>query len=153
MTERSPKMNFMKRRRKGKIVDDSENIVRNFRLRAPFCSYRPVDYREYEPFIRYPIEIDRHLEQLFVANVDAGNKNVLDPLIVDMADQAEQHLKKQQVEHLDLIHAFQYRRSGDQESFLNQLSWLNAKLSQNIADQQGIQLRLQANKFLKEESK
>jgi len=126
-----------------------KQIVRDFKLRAPFATYRPVDYREYEPFIQFKPTINSYLKKLFAQKdtLDEGNKNAIDPLIADMAAKAEQHLRYQQIEHIDKIHGFYNRRVGDRHAFERELENLNTALEQNEEELEEIKQRHKSQKF------
>ncbi|MCL2123829.1 MAG: hypothetical protein FWH34_07020, partial [Desulfovibrionaceae bacterium] len=83
--------------------ENKQRIATDFKQRAPFAAYRPVDYEGYEPFLKFKPTIDGYLEKLFAAGtaLDEGNKDVVDPLIVDQCAKAEQHLERQRIEHTD----------------------------------------------------
>ena len=126
-----------------------KQIFRDFKLRAPFAMYRPVDYQEYEPFINFKPVMDAYLKKLFAKadGLDIGNKNAVDPLISDMAAKAEQNLKMQQIDHVDKIHAFHNRRAGDRRAFERELEALHSALAQNEEELEDIGQRHKRKKF------
>jgi len=126
-----------------------DSIVTDFKHRAPFGGYRPVDYEEYEPFARLKPTLDDHLEKLFAGDtsIDEGNKDVIDPLIIDMAAKAEQDLNRQQTYHIDKIHSINNRRAGDKLAFERQLEQLNTALIENEKELEDIESRYRVNKF------
>ena len=144
-------MNFFKKKKheQGKIVDDTENAVTDFQLRANFWSYRPIDYHEHLPFIHYMVVIDKYLEELFMGDVDSGNKDVLDDLISDITNQAIQDLKKQKPEHIDKINELYHRRCGDVDHYKNLLAEVWRLLKRNEKEYQELSQRYWENKFIK----
>jgi len=146
---------FRKKEKLVDVVSDEECIVYDFVLRAPFWGYRPISYREYEPFINFQNEIDGFLDKLFSKedSIDVGNKNVLDDLIVDMAKQAEEDLKKQKAVHVDHINKFDHRRKGDRLSFENQIKLLEEALMRNEKTHKEVDERFIKNKFRKGDTK
>ena len=127
----------------------NEPIVKDFRQRAPFAAYRPVDYEDYQPFVEFRPMIDGYLEKLFAPGnaIDSGNKNVLDNLIEDMCEKAKQYLERQKIEHTDNIHGISNRRSGDKRAFERQLETLREALAQNEQELGEIIRRCETNKF------
>ena len=141
-------MNFFKRSKVTKIVDDTESIVADFKLRAPFWSYRTVPYREYEPFVNFTADIDNYLERLFEGEIDDGNGNVLDNIICDMARQAEEHLKRQHTEHRDTIKSFDIRNKGDKTAFMNERILLQAEIEDTEQQIEEVKRRMKRDKFV-----
>ena len=127
----------------------TDSIVTDFKHRAPYGGYRPVDYEDYEPFIRMTSTLDSHLDKLFAGetSIDAGNKDVIDHLIIDMAAKAEQDLNRQQIDHTDKIHSISNRRTGDRLAFERQLEQLQAELADNEHELADIESRYRVNKF------
>jgi hypothetical protein len=126
-----------------------KRLTTDFKQRAPFAGYQPVDYEGYEPFLQFKPVIDGYLEKLFAAGgaLDEGNKDAVDPLIADMAAKAEQHLERQRIEHADKIRGFDSRRSGDQRAFARELETLQAALAQNAEELELIERRCKVAKF------
>ena len=141
-------MSFFKRAKTTKVMDDTETIVTDFKLRAPFWSYRTVPYREYEPFISFKPEIDGYLERLLQGEIDDGNGDVLDNLINDMARQAEKDLDKQRTEHGDTIKSFDIRNQGDKRAVKHELDLLQSEIGENEQQLADIKTRLNKDKFI-----
>ncbi|MDR1464754.1 MAG: hypothetical protein LBJ11_05580 [Oscillospiraceae bacterium] len=126
-----------------------KQLTTDFKQRAPFAGYTPVDYTSYDPFLQFQPTLDGYLDKLFAAGsaLDEGNKDAVDPLIADMAAKAEQHLEQQRIEHTDKIKGFDNRRSGDQQAFERQLETLRAALAQNAEELELIERRCKVAKF------
>ena len=95
-------------------VDDSRSIVRNFRRRSPFESYRSMDYRLYSKLQEksmYPL-LDRCLENL-LPGADDGNLNMLNSKLVAIGLQSMVNLEQQRLNHQDVIHRLAARRTAD----------------------------------------
>ena len=135
--------------RRDKNKPENKPIGTYFRGRVPFGNSRPVDYEEYEPFVSFKPIIDGYLEKLFAAGsaLDEGNKDVVDPLIADMATKAEQHLEQQRIDHANSLNAFNTRRGGDKRAFERELETLREALAQNEKDLEDIQRRCKVGKF------
>ena len=128
--------------------NEEKHIAHDFTMRAPFASYRPVDYRGFEPFLRFKPEIDGYLAKLFAEEaVDEGEKDVLDALVHDVTAKAEQDLDHQKIEHIDKIHSFYNRRVGDKRAFERELEVLNTALAENEKELEAIEERHNVNKF------
>jgi hypothetical protein len=141
-------MKLFKKTTPTKVVDNTETVVYDFKLRAPFWSYRTVPYREYEPFSGFTPEINSHLDKLFQGEIDDGNGDVLDNMICDMARQAEKDLDKQRTEHGDIIKSFDIRNRGDRTAFEHELTLLQSELLENEQQTAEIKTRLKQDKFI-----
>ena len=141
-------MSIFKNTKNTKVMDETETIVNDFILRAPFWSYRTISYYEYGPFVNYTPELDAYLEILFQGEIDSGNGDVLDNLIFDMSRQAERDLDKQRTEHGDTIKTFHIRNKGDKEAFFHERALLQAEIEE--CEQQLIEIknRIKKDKFL-----
>ena len=144
-------MNIFKKifkKKTGKIINrSSENIVYDFRLRAPFASYRPIDYKEYLPFTTFGFEIDKYLKEQFKKDIDSGNGNTLDNLIFDMGNHAVNDLNKQKTDHIDKIQMFYHRRMSDKIAFEKQFMKLKKELERTDTEIDEAKLRYMKNKF------
>lgn len=132
-----------------KGADREQTIVRDFERRIPYWSYRPVDYQGYETFMEYQSEIDSYLEKLFAGEVDSGNADALDTLIISTAKQAEKDLERQRTEHLDTIKSFDIRAKSDRKAFESELSLLRTELEMNRKEQEKYEQLLEEDQFLK----
>lgn len=141
-------MNLFKKTNPTRVVDDTETIVSDFKLRAPFWSYRTVPYREYVPFVEFISAIDGYLERLFQGEIDDGNGDVLDNMICDMARQAEKDLDKQHIEHGDTIKSFDIRNQGDKKAFMHERDLLQAEIQENEQQLAEIKTRMKQDKFI-----
>jgi len=141
-------MNIFKRARTTKVVDNTDTIVYDFKLRAPFWSYRTVEYHEYAPFVVFSTAIEEYLINLFGGELDSGNGNTLDNLICDMARQAERDLEKQHIEHGDTLKSFDIRNKADRKAFQHELALLQEELLINEKTQYEINARMEKDKFL-----
>ena len=130
-----------------KKFKDEDNIVKSFKLRSPFGNYRPIDYKEYAPFVNFKPTLDGHLEKLFAGDLDAGNKNILDPLIIDMTEKSEQDLQRQKAGHIETINSFYNRHAADKLAFEKQREQLKSALEENEQELQEAEERYKANKF------
>lgn len=102
-------------------VDDSRTIVHDFRLRAPFESYRTVEYRLY-PKLAEDVMIPRleeHLNKLFAGSVDEANGDMLIDTIFGAAREALPDLGKQYYDHSDMLRRLINRRKTDPEDLRN----------------------------------
>ena len=141
-------MSIFKKRRPTKVVDDTETVVQDFVLRAPFWSYRTVPYRGYEPFVEYGPAIDKYLESLFKGEIDDGNGDVLDNLICDMARQAEKDLDLQRTQHRDTIKSLDLRNQGDHWAFQHERALLETEIVDCEQELAEIKRRLRTDKFI-----
>lgn len=147
-------MNIFKRlRNPNKAVDSEEVIVNDFQRRTPYWSYRTTSYKAYEPFMEYEPVLDEHLEKLFNGEIDDGNGDVLDRLVMDIERQAEKFLAHQRIEHRDTIKSFDIRARSDQKAFERQLTLLKEQLERNEKDQERCCELIAANKFIKRRKK
>lgn len=101
-------------------IDDSSHIVYDFHLRSTrtaFESYRPVDYRMYYKLTEEDMipRLEAHLSKLLSAEVDDGNADMLDALIVGAASEAVHDLKLQRYNHIDTIRRLTVRSEADCE--------------------------------------
>lgn len=134
---------------KKRNMKSGEVMVNDFQRRTPYWSYRPANYRIYEPFMEYKKEIDKYLEKLFSGEIDDGNGDVLDNMIAQMTRQAERVLDEQRTEHKDMLKSFDIRRLSDRETFENQLKLLRDSLEKNKSDQEEYRNRMRGNEFTK----
>ena len=141
-------MGLFKKAKTTKIIDNTDAVVYDFRLRPPFWSYRPEPYKEYQPFANLEPVIDGFLAKLFAGEIDSGNGNALDNIIDGYARQAESDLNRQRVMHGDTIKAFDIGYKGNRRAFENELALLSDELAKNGAKRSDISSRLEADKFL-----
>ena len=100
-------------------MDDTRQVVHDFRLRLPYENYRT---KEYELYYKLRDEemlprIDEHLEKLFSGEVDDGNGDMLDSILFSPAREAKPDLAKQHVDHEDMIRRLIVRRKADVADF------------------------------------
>ena len=117
-------MRLLQKNRKERKTDCEQQIVHDFLRRAPYWSYRAKGYEPYDPLLHFQEDIDRHLEALFSGEIDDGNGDVLDSQISDIVRQAQTDLKRQLVEHGDVIRSFGIRASSDRCAFQAKLETL-----------------------------
>lgn len=147
-------MNIFKQlRNPNKSVESEEVIVSDFQRRIPYWSYRTTGYKVYEPFMEYEQVLDEHLEKLFSGEIDDGNGDVLDRLIIDMARQAEKFLVQQRAEHRDTIKSFDIRARSDQKAFESQLTLLREQLERNQQNQEKYRELIDADEFINRRKK
>lgn len=140
-------MNLFKKKKPTRVVDDTESIVTDFRLRSPFWCYRAVSYRVWEPFAGYGKTIDSYLEKLFEGEIDDGNGDVLDNMICDMARQAERDLDRQHTEHGDIIRTFGIRSQGDRRAFVQERGLLQSALDETEQHLDEVRARMRKDEF------
>lgn len=138
----------IKRRRHAKA---DEVLVNDFKRRAPYWAYRPAEYRIYDDFMFYMTDIDKYLKKLFSGEIDDGNGDVLDNMIMEMTRQAEKLLEKQRTEHRDTIKNFDIRRKSDKKAFQGQLVLLRGQLKYNSIEQAKYRSRLEKEEFITNE--
>lgn len=98
-------------------VDDARTVVHDFCLRAPFESYRTVEYRLYpklEEGTMMP-RLEEHLNRLLSGDVDDANGDMLDALIFGAAREALPDLARQHYDHKDMLRRLIVRRKADRE--------------------------------------
>ena len=117
-------------------VDDTRNIVHDFRLRVPYESYRPTEYSLYPKLDERNVipMLDAHLEKLFAGEIDDGNGNTLDAIIFSGAREGKPDLSRQRHNHHDTINRLIVRRKTDAEDFRIMLQSLYSELDTLKAD-------------------
>lgn len=130
-----------------RTMRSGKKLVSDFERRTPYWSYRPANYKIYEPFANYRKEIDKYLDKLFKGEIDDANGDVLDNLIVQMTHQAIKVLEHQRTEHRDLLKSFDIRRSSDRKTFEKQLLLLQEDLKKNQVEQEEYRNRMLKNEF------
>ena len=101
-------------------IDDTRSTVYDFKLRISslaYESYRTTEYKVYHKLNEdemIPI-LDDKLNQMFAGEVDDGNGDMLDDIILSAAREGMQYLAKAHVDHRDSIHRFIVRRIADRE--------------------------------------
>lgn len=148
-------MNIFRRRKKGGRIQDTntERVVYDLNLRAPFWSYVPVDYQEYEPFVKYGVIIDEYLAIQVTGSLDSGNGNTLDNDITDMKNRSLSDLDSQQADHNRIMDILWQRRCGDVKSYKIRLEQVNEELENNRLKLETAQRRFQNGKFMFETKK
>lgn len=96
-------------------MDDTRQVVNDFRLRFPYENYRTKEYELYHKLKDEEMlpRIDEHLEKLFSGEVDDGNGDMLDSILFAPAREAKPDLEKQHVDHGDMLRRLITRRKGD----------------------------------------
>lgn len=96
-------------------MDDTRQVVNDFRLRLPYENYRTKEYESYHKLKDEEMlpRIDEHLEKLFSGEVDDGNGDMLDSILFAPAREAKPDLEKQHVDHGDMLRRLITRRKGD----------------------------------------
>lgn len=131
-----------------KSVNSEKVVMKDFERRIPYWSYRPVNYEVCKPFKEYKTEIDGYLEKLFKGEIDDGNGDVLDNMIMDMARQAEKSLVNQRAEHRDMIKSLDIRAKSDRRAFGYQLELLKEQLEINKHNQEKYSKLADADEFI-----
>ena len=145
-------MSLFRKKTTTKVMDQTEQTVNDFILRAPYWSYRPVPYRQFEPFFSYRDEIDALLDDLIRAQaVDDGNGDVMSNLINDMAERAFMDLSAQETDHKDIIKSLSLRCDSDQMQFREMLESLQEKLQETEKRLTEINRRNTEDEFEKKE--
>ena len=110
-------------------LDDSRSIARDFRRRAPFESYRCMEYRIYPKLqekTMYPM-LDKSMEEL-LPGADEGNLNMLNNKLLAIGMQSLVDLERQRIAHLDTIHRLAARRRVDRFDLVQMLEQETAQL-------------------------
>ena len=112
-------------------MDDTRQVVHDFRLRLPYENYRTKEYELYHKLKDEEIlpRIDDHLEKLFSGEVDDGNGDMLDSILFSPAREAKPDLAKQHVDHGDMIRRLIIRRKSDIADFETIVETLKNELS------------------------
>jgi len=131
-------------------AETGRHLRDDFNLRAPYWSYRPLSYTISDSLTGLQTTIDLHLKKLFAGEIDAGNGDVLQNLILDATQQAEAELAGQRELHRDQIKTFHHRRTADQTAFELERQQLQDKLYQALQDRTVILTRMESQKFRKE---
>lgn len=144
-------MNIWKRRTdQQKVIDESTQIVRDFRVRVPYGDYRVVPYEIFPAFLEFQTEIDEYLRGLFAGEVDDANGNLLDNLIDDMTQKARADLERQKTVHEDRYKALAAARpAGDRCQYAEELVLLQSVLQETEEALQDIKARCRDDKFEK----
>lgn len=94
-----------KRKRKPifEAVDDSKTVVYDYRQRHPWSSYRAVDYELYHKLDEKEMlpKLDKYLNELLAGNVDSGNSNMLDGIILSAVREGMSDIERQHTDHVD----------------------------------------------------
>ncbi len=114
-----------------KVLSDEETVVYDFNRRLPFWGYYPTRYKILDRFINFQNELDGYLANIFSGDIDSGNEDILDNLIIDISMQAAKSLSNQRTDHRDVIKSFDIRTHSDREAFCQQLEMLKAALDGN----------------------
>lgn len=142
-------MGFLTQYGKPKTVVNDEEVVRDdFDRRAPFWEFRARSYSDYLPFTKYREEIDKHLEALFRGDIDDGNGDTLDALIIDMAQQAKRFMEKQRTDHQDIIMSLDIRSISDKQAFLDQREKYEKTLEENLFEQSKYEEMISKHEFI-----
>lgn len=105
-------------------TDSVRRLVYDFLLRltkVDFESYRTVDYTLYHKLEESEMipRLDEHLQNLLSGNVDSGNADMLDEVVVSTIREAIPELYRQRHEHRDLLERYIVRRTADKEDILS----------------------------------
>lgn len=111
--------------KKGKVKIENE-----FVSRILFSDMRPVEYKEYKPFFRLDIEIDKYIKKILEKpnSFDSDNGNILNNIINERAEKAKGDIIKQFEEHKDTIDRISTRRKADQKAFEKHLIFLEEEI-------------------------
>ncbi len=131
-----------------KLVEFKEVMANDFVRRTPFWSHRAENYKIYEPFMEYCSELDGYLEKLFEGEVDDGNSDMLDNMIMGISRQAEKLLARQRTEHRDVIKSLDMRAKSDRKAFECHLALLREQLEANKGQQEKYRNLIDADEFI-----
>jgi len=117
--------------------------------RLPYALYRPVNYRDYDPLVKFEPVIDAYLNKLFAQEdvIDEANKDIADPMVNDVAESAIQDLARQRVDHTNQIHNFYRRRTADRLEIAKQLEKLQATRAESEEELADINARFNVNRY------
>ena len=134
-----------------KVIDETTQIVHDFRLRVPYGDYRVMPYEVYPVFLAFQQEVDEYLRKLFAGEVDDANGNLLDNLIDDVTEKAFADLDRQRTTHEDRYKALSESRPiGDRRQYEEERRLLESVLQETEEDLQEIRSRCRAEKFEKD---
>ena len=111
-----------------KGIGDERVATNDLRRRIPKVDYRPCDYEILPRFKNLKVEIDEYLDKLFAGEIDAGNGNVLDELIIDVGREARAELDRQYISHQDIIIDLKAYHDGNVRQFESELAGLKTDL-------------------------
>lgn len=94
------------------------NIVYDFRLRAPYFSYRTLGYNLYPKLEETEMmpKLKKYINKLFACSVDCGNCDALDEILFSPAREALPELNLQHLKKMDQIRLLIVRRKADAEN-------------------------------------
>lgn len=110
---------FNRENRNRASQDNSKST--GLKRRLPKIDYRPCEYDIPERFLNLKTEIDEYLKKLFSGEIDAGNSNVLDALISDVANEAREELYRQHIVHQDVANGLKAYHDGNRKQFDREL--------------------------------
>lgn len=100
-------------------VDDTREVAYDFRRRFIYEQYRPTDYSMYyklkETYMKQML--DKYLDALFAGEVDDGNGDVMDNIILGAVREAQSDLQIQRSDHNDMLRRLIARRNADRKDF------------------------------------
>lgn len=131
----------------GKKVDDTLEVVNDFKCQIPYWGYQVAAYKNSEPFNDLIPVLDTYLEKLFTGELDDGNGDVLDCLIADYARENMKYLAQQRVEHRSMLKMFEVQRQGARQTFENHLTAMEELKEEKGVDMENIEKRCKADKF------
>lgn len=105
--------------KKKKAQAAARRAAADFTRRPGYESTRAAEYELYSG-LRQDIllpKLEAHLKELFSGEVDDGNGDLLDGLILAPAREAAQELARQKYDHEDAIRRIIARRDADREDF------------------------------------
>lgn len=119
------------------VLENSKAIAYDFRRRGvPFEFYRVTDYQLYHKLKEQEMlpQLDTYLERLFNGDVDDGNANMLDSMILNAAREAGAELEMQHYGHGDILRRLIARRHADHEDYIRILRDRKKELEQLEAE-------------------
>ena len=128
-----------------------EPEVVTFVRQRPYADFRPMDYRP-SPLLFEETEkkMEQWLSALFAGEIDDGNGNVLDSLIIDTVRLAMDDLADQHVTHLDRIRDLHLQFQAGKVHFEEQCKDAESLLEELEAEHKEASDRAASRKWRKE---
>lgn len=142
-------MSFFKEVKQQKQLDDTTEIVDDFRRQVPFWSYRASNYRILESYQELTDQLDECLEKLFKGEIDDGNADVLDNIIVDSARLALMNLSTQRKEHEDSIKNLYIQAVGAKDRMKSHIDSVDQRIEIVNAQLTKLRSKYENNRFEK----
>lgn len=132
-----------------KQIREKDDIVTDFKLRAPFWNCKPSNYDISPEYLNLIDQLDQNLEKLFKGEVDMGNAGVLDDIIYCMKAEELKKLDFQRIEHKKIILSLDTRRKSDKKDCEIELGYLRTDLQKNTQEQKVYCDLIRSQEFIK----